>query len=77
MVTLFDIPENMWNKHNKYCQFCKNINVRAMLKADQTFKLLYRICDLVIPVVFVTYFNIDLNAHLKNSLHLKLNWDTT
>ena len=75
--TIFDCAETMWNHRNKDRHRRDNGNViSAIVKADRTIKLLYGIRDLVSPDDTDTYFDVDLDTRLNDSLRSKRNWIT-
>ena len=73
--TIFDCAETMWNHRNKDSHRRENDNViSAIVKANRTIKLLYVMCDLVLPNYTDTYFDVDLDTHLHDSLRSKQSW---
>ena len=75
--TIFDSAETMWNHHNKDCHRRENGKaISKIMKANRTIKFLYVMCDLVSPNDIDTYFDVDIDTRLNNSLHSKLSWIT-
>ena len=67
----------MWNHRNKDCHRCENGNaISAIVKANKTIKLLYVMRDLVLPDDIDTYFDVDLDTRLNDSLCSKQSWIT-
>ena len=48
----------------------------AIVKSNRTIKLLYGMRNLVLPDDIDTYFDVDLDTRLNNSLHSKQSWIT-
>ena len=62
----------MWSYRNKYCHCCENGKaIFATVKDNKTMKLLYGMRDLVFPDYTDTYFDVDIDTILNNSLHSK------
>ena len=75
--TIFNSAETMWNHRNKdrHCRE-NDTAISEIVKVDITIKLLYGMRDLVLPDDIDTYFDVDLDTRLNNSLRSKQIWIT-
>ena len=65
---------DMWKHRNRDCHCCENgNNISLQTKIDQTIKNIYRKKELVINDDVDTYFDVDIDSRLTNSLQSKKN----
>lgn len=73
--SIFDIVETMWRQKNKDRHCHENGKIMSTtVKPNRTVKGLYVMCELVMSDDIDTYFDVDINTHLNDSLCSKWGW---